>query len=75
MSHANSTDEYQGTENEKSRIGMSELCSRVIENEVDTPRIERVRANQTQQQRSRENEFQRFRRRGGNVILERAAFH
>jgi hypothetical protein len=37
-------------------------------------RIERVRAHQTQQQRSRLNELQRFRRGGGDVILERAAF-
>ena len=47
----------------------------MIEKEVDTLRIKRVRAHQRQQQRSRQNEFQRFRLRGGNVILERAAFH
>ena len=33
MSRANSTDEQQETENDNSRIGMSELCFRVIENE------------------------------------------
>ena len=32
MSHANCTDEQQVTENDNGRIGMSELCSRVIEN-------------------------------------------
>ena len=51
------------------------MCSRVIESEVDMLRIERVCAHQTLQQQSRRNEFQCFRRRGGNVILERAAFH
>ena len=67
MSHANCTDEQQVTENDNGRIGMSELCSRVIENEVDTLRIERVHARQSQQQQSRQNKFQQF--------LERAAFH
>jgi hypothetical protein len=57
-----------------SHIGMSELCSRVIENEVDALRIERVCAHQTQQ-RSRQNEIQWFRRRGGNVMRERDAFY
>ena len=66
MSRVNRTDEQQVTENYNSRIGMSELCCRVIENEVDKLRIERVRAHQTQQ-RSRQNYFQRF--------LEIAAFH
>ena len=60
MSLANHTDEQQDTKNDNSRIDMSELCSRVIENEVNTLGIERVRAHQTQQ-RSRQNEFQRFR--------------
>ena len=55
MSCANHTDEQQDTDNDKSHIGMSELCSRVIENEVDKRRIEQVHAHQTQQQRSRQN--------------------
>jgi hypothetical protein len=33
-----------------SHISMSELCSRVIENEVDMLKTERVCAHQTQQQ-------------------------
>ena len=53
---------------------MSELCPRVIENEVESLRIERVPAHQTQQ-RLRQNEFQRFRRCGGNVMLVRDASH
>ena len=57
MSRANHTDEEQDTENDNSRIGMSELRSRVMENEVDMLGIERVCAHQTQQQ-SRQNEFQ-----------------
>ena len=52
-SPANHTDEKQDRENDNSRIGISELCSRVIENEMDALRIERVRA-QTQE-RSRQN--------------------
>ena len=56
MSRPNLTDEQQGTQNDNSRIDLSELCSRLIENEVDTLRIERVRAHQTQQ-RSRPNNF------------------
>jgi hypothetical protein len=32
MSRANCTDEQQDTDNADSRIGMSELCSRMIEN-------------------------------------------
>ena len=42
MWRANHTDEQKDTENDNSRIGMSEFCSRVIENEVDMLRIERV---------------------------------
>jgi len=34
-----------------------------------------VRAHQTQQQRARHNEIERFLRRSASVILERAAFH
>ena len=37
--------------------------------------IKRVCVHQTQQQRSRQNEFQRFRRCSGYVMLERNAFH
>ena len=45
MSRAtNYTDEQHVAENDNSRIGMSELCSRVTENEVDTLRMKRVRA-------------------------------
>ena len=55
ISRANRTDVEQDTENDNSRIGMSELCSRVIENEVDMLKIERVRVHQTQQQQSRHN--------------------
>ena len=36
MSRANRTDEQQETENDDSRIGMSKLCFRMIENEVGT---------------------------------------
>ena len=39
------------------RIGMSELHSRVTENEVDMLRVEQVHEHQTQQQRARQNEF------------------
>ena len=48
-SRANLTDEYRDIVNASSRIGMPELRSRVIGNEVDTLRIERVRAHQTHQ--------------------------
>ena len=34
MRRANHIDEQQDTENDNSRIAMSELCSRVIENEA-----------------------------------------
>jgi hypothetical protein len=54
---------------------MSELRSLVSDNEVDRLRMQRVRAHQTQQQRARHNEIERFRRRSAPVILERAAFH
>ena len=44
MSRANRIDEQRDIEYDNSRIDMSELRSRVIENEVDTFRMERVRA-------------------------------
>ena len=45
------------------------------DNEVDRLRMQRVRAHQTQQQRSRHKEIERSRRRSTPVILGRAAFH
>ncbi|XP_025831529.1 uncharacterized protein LOC112904787 [Agrilus planipennis] len=54
---------------------MSELRSLVSDNEVDRLRMQQVREHQTQQQRARHNEIERFRRRSAPVILERAAFH
>ena len=54
MSRANLSDEQQDTENHNSHIGVSELGSRVTGNEVDTLRMERVRAHQTEQQRARQ---------------------
>lgn len=72
---ANRTDVQQETDNANSRIGMPELRSRVTGNEVYRLRMERVRANQTQRQRARHNEIERFRRHSAPVILERAAFH
>lgn len=74
-SRANRTDDQRETDQENSRIAMSELRSLVSDNEVDRLRMQRVRAHQTQQQRARHNEIERFRRRSAPVILERAAFH
>ena len=66
----------QDTKNANSCIGLSELCSRVIEIEVVTIRIERVCTNQTQQQqRWRQIELKWFHKLGANIILERAVFH
>ena len=44
---ANRTDEKRDIENDNSHIGMSEFGSRVTVNEVDTLRMERVRAQLT----------------------------
>lgn len=76
-SRANRTDDQRATDNENSRIGMSELRSRATENErqANRFRMQRVRAHQTQRQRARHNEHDRLRRRGAPVNLERAAFH
>lgn len=73
-SRANRTDDQRERDNENNRIRMSELRSRVSENEVDMLRTLRVRAHQTHQQRARHNEIERSRRRSAPVILERAAF-
>jgi len=74
-SPANRTDNQRDTNQENSRIAMSELRSLVNGNEVDRLRMQRVRAKQTQQQRARHNGIERFCRRSATVILERAAFH
>lgn len=44
---ANRTDDQRETDQENSRIAMSELCYLVSDNEVDRPRMQRVRAHQT----------------------------
>ena len=75
ISRANRTDDQSEADQENSRIAMSELRSLVSDNEVDRLRMQRVRAHQTQQQRTRHNEIERFCRRSAPVILERAAFH
>ncbi|GBP68487.1 hypothetical protein EVAR_52648_1 [Eumeta japonica] len=74
-SRANRTDDQRETDQENSRIAMSELRYLFSDNEVDRLRMQRVRAHQTQQQRTRHNEIERIRRRSAPVILERAAFH
>ncbi|KAG8328731.1 hypothetical protein J6590_102875 [Homalodisca vitripennis] len=74
-SRANRTDDQQETDNYNSRIiGMAHLRSTVTQNEVARQRMQRVRANRSQQQRAREKEIDRFRKRNAPVNLERAAF-
>lgn len=75
-SRANRTNDKRATDNANSRIGMSGLRLRTIENEqeVNRSRMQRVRSRQTEQQRARHNEHERFRRRNAPVNLERAAF-
>ena len=75
ISRANRTDDQRERDNENSRIGMAELSSRVNNNEVDRLRMQQVREHQTQEQRARHNEIERFRRRSVPVNLERVAFH
>ncbi|CAI6366475.1 unnamed protein product [Macrosiphum euphorbiae] len=48
------TDDQRDTDQENSRIAMSELRSLVSDSEVDKLRMQRFRANQTQQQRGYE---------------------
>ena len=57
ISRANRTDEHQVTENDNSRIGMSELCSRVIKNEVNSLGIELVCAHQHNNSDQEKNNF------------------
>lgn len=76
-SRANRTDDQRATDNENSRIGMSQLRSRATEDErqANRFRMQQVRAHQTQRQRAQHNEHDRLRRRDAPINLERAAFH
>ena len=56
-SRANRTDDQRQTDQENSRIAMSELRSSVSDNVGDRLRMQRVRAHQTQQQQARHNEI------------------
>lgn len=71
---SNRTNDQREADNDNSRTSMGELRSRVNNYEVDRQRMERVRAHRSQQQRARDNEFNRFRRRNAPVNLERGAF-
>lgn len=74
-SRAIRSDDQRSEDNENSRVAMSGLRARVTDNVANRLRMQRVRAHHTQQQRARQNEFDRYRRRTAPVNLERAAFH
>lgn len=75
-SRANRTDDQRAIDNANSRVGMSELRSRMTDDErqINRSRMQRVRIRQTEQQRARHNEHERMRRRNAAVNFERAAF-